>query len=40
MHHLAALIEQASDDIERIIVVTESIFSMDGDRADLKALLI
>lgn len=39
MQHLAALIEQAGDEIERIIVVTESIFSMDGDRADLQALV-
>ena len=39
MGHLAALIEQAGDEIERIIVVTESIFSMDGDRADLQALV-
>lgn len=39
MQHLTALIEQAGDEIERIIVVTESIFSMDGDRADLQALV-
>lgn len=39
MEHLTALIEQASDEVERIIVVTESIFSMDGDRADLQGLV-
>ncbi|WP_019672096.1 8-amino-7-oxononanoate synthase [Psychrobacter lutiphocae] len=37
--HLTSLIEQAGNEVERIIVVTESIFSMDGDRADLKALV-
>ncbi|WP_296205884.1 8-amino-7-oxononanoate synthase [Psychrobacter sp. UBA3962] len=39
MEHLTALIEQATDEVERIIVVTESIFSMDGDRADLQGLV-
>lgn len=39
LDHLASIIEGADTSIERIIIVTESIFSMDGDRADLKALV-
>ncbi|MEB3753945.1 8-amino-7-oxononanoate synthase [Acinetobacter sp. MD2(2019)] len=40
LSHLQQLIEKYHDDaaFERIIVVTESIFSMDGDETDLAAL--
>ncbi|WP_350561649.1 8-amino-7-oxononanoate synthase [Psychrobacter sp. CAL346-MNA-CIBAN-0220] len=37
--HLALMIEHAEPAVERIIIVTESIFSMDGDRADLRKLV-
>ncbi|WP_201508279.1 8-amino-7-oxononanoate synthase [Psychrobacter alimentarius] len=37
--HLATLLAQVEDAVERIIIITESIFSMDGDRADLPALV-
>lgn len=39
--HLQQLLSryQADDSFDRIIVVTESIFSMDGDEADLKQLV-
>ncbi|SJN41680.1 8-amino-7-oxononanoate synthase [Psychrobacter sp. JB385] len=37
--HLATLLAQVEDTVERIIIITESIFSMDGDRADLPALV-
>ncbi len=39
LEHLASIIESVDASVERIIIVTESIFSMDGDRADLKALV-
>ncbi|MBF7686151.1 8-amino-7-oxononanoate synthase [Acinetobacter sp. B10A] len=40
LNHLKQLIEKYHDDeIERIIVVTESVFSMDGDEADLHGLV-
>ena len=42
LQHLKQLLEKYHDDadIERIIVVTESIFSMDGDETDLRALAV
>lgn len=41
LQHLEQLLLKyhANDDIERIVVVTESIFSMDGDETDLDALV-
>lgn len=39
LEHLAAIIDSLDASVERIIIITESIFSMDGDRADLKALV-
>ena len=41
LQHLEQLLQKYHDDdqIERIIVVTESIFSMDGDETDLTALV-
>ena len=41
LNHLSQLLEQYHPDkaFERIIVVTESIFSMDGDETDLAALV-
>lgn len=39
LEHLKQLLDHNHNDYQRIIVVTESIFSMDGDETDLKALV-
>lgn len=38
-NHLRQLINNIDKSVERVIIVTESIFSMDGDRADLTGLV-
>lgn len=39
LNHLQDLLEKNKDDYETIFVVTESVFSMDGDYPDLKRLV-
>lgn len=39
MGRLEELLEQHAGQFENILIITESLFSMDGDRADLKALV-
>ena len=40
LHHLKELLSRARrNSYSRILIVTESVFSMDGDRADLEALI-
>lgn len=39
MEHLESLLEKFHKDYENIVIVTESIFSMDGDRAKLKEIV-
>ncbi len=38
MEHLRSLVEKNHDKYDSIIIVTEAVFSMDGDLCDLKAL--
>lgn len=37
--HLAAILEKEREKYDKVIVVTESVFSMDGDEADLRRLV-
>ncbi len=39
MQHLEKLLEQNRKDFENVYIVTESIFSMDGDKANLKKII-
>ena len=39
LKHLSTLLEKYSAEYERVILMTESIFSMDGDEAPLKAMV-
>lgn len=37
--HLASILEQSRENYERVFIISESIFSMDGDEADLRRLI-
>lgn len=37
--HLERVLEKSAKDYERVLVITESVFSMDGDRADIGRLV-
>ena len=39
LQHLARILEKETPNYDRILVITESVFSMDGDRADIEALI-
>lgn len=38
-HHLREILEQSQKKFSRILIVTESVFSMDGDRPDIDGLV-